>query len=368
MGYSPSVARREGGYAQGQPISPTVPSPASPRRHPAQTSWVGGSQTSTREDLPSPAPAVTASPERPKLGRAMSSLSEPERVSGRQAYHPNPPAQRSEWVMWAGNVPSDATHDELWRFFNQPLLPSPSPSEPDASSSAQTGNAARAHGGVSSIFLISRSNCAFVNFETEKHLQTATARFNGQPIRPNDPRCPRLVCRVRRRTDDLKAGVGGQRGLGMHTKWVKEQKTRMSAARTQGGTGSPTSPDTSSPEDELAERYSGLSMSDDEGGRRRKGTSEPIPPADVRKEQLLPVQEELAASNPVTPAAADADTEPEEVWGQPFRIEWIKTDRLPFYRTRHLRNPWNHGREVKVSRDGTELEPTLGKELLEEWD
>ncbi|KAE9388277.1 hypothetical protein BT96DRAFT_441517 [Gymnopus androsaceus JB14] len=56
-----------------------------------------------------------------------------------------------------------------------------------------------------------------------------------------------------------------------------------------------------------------------------------------------------------------------EAWGESFKVEWICTDRLPFYRTRHLRNPWNHDREVKVSRDGTELEPSIGEQLLEEW-
>jgi len=55
-------------------------------------------------------------------------------------------------------------------------------------------------------------------------------------------------------------------------------------------------------------------------------------------------------------------------WGEPFRLQWVKTERLPFYRTRHLRNPWNHDREIKVSRDGTELEPSVGQALLEEWD
>jgi hypothetical protein len=54
-------------------------------------------------------------------------------------------------------------------------------------------------------------------------------------------------------------------------------------------------------------------------------------------------------------------------WGQPFKIRWLCTERLPFHRTRHLRNPWNDDREVKVSRDGTELEPTVGKKLLDEW-
>jgi len=58
----------------------------------------------------------------------------------------------------------------------------------------------------------------------------------------------------------------------------------------------------------------------------------------------------------------------EEGWGDSFAVQWISTVRLPFQRTRHLRNPWNHDREVKVSRDGTELEPTVGERLLEEWE
>lgn len=51
-------------------------------------------------------------------------------------------------------------------------------------------------------------------------------------------------------------------------------------------------------------------------------------------------------------------------WGKPFRIEWISTARLPFYRTRGLRNPWNSNREVKIARDGTELEPSVGRKLV----
>ncbi|KAI0031931.1 YT521-B-like domain-containing protein [Vararia minispora EC-137] len=495
----------------------------------------------------------------------------------RKPYHPNPPAHRSEWVMWAGNVPSDATHDELWRFFSQAPPP---PTDPGHSSPTPP-----IHGGVSSIFLISRSNCAFINFESEEHLEAATQHFNGLPLRPTDSRCPRLVCRVRRRTDDLKAGVGGQRGMGMHTRWVKEQRARAAGAL---------SPSVSSPEDELGQDYAALSLSDDEGGRRGSpvhtassgsftssssgflqrffpqryfilksltqydldlsvqkgvwatqrhnegildqafrtskdvflifgvnksgefygyarmasgiqhsedripweartqsgsgnnapilspgenrftdsspqpvsGFGESIPhasqfgdtpagpgapvsalatrhdrkvssaPAEMREphHQLshrtpsaghsLNVKPVVpSASVPATtfqldttapvrairnPAEIEADLlaearpslasvieapsqeslqayehplrpdpvplqrhigKPEDdLWGQSFEIEWIKTERLPFYRTRHLRNPWNHGREVKVSRDGTELEPGVGRELLAEWD
>ena len=54
-------------------------------------------------------------------------------------------------------------------------------------------------------------------------------------------------------------------------------------------------------------------------------------------------------------------------WGKPFRVEWIRTDPLPFQRVKKLRNPWRDNRQVKVSRDGTELEPGVGRQLLEEW-
>lgn len=49
----------------------------------------------------------------------------------------------------------------------------------------------------------------------------------------------------------------------------------------------------------------------------------------------------------------------------PFKVEWMSKTRLPFYRTRGLRNSWNGNREVKVARDGTELETDVGIRLLE---
>lgn len=54
----------------------------------------------------------------------------------------------------------------------------------------------------------------------------------------------------------------------------------------------------------------------------------------------------------------------QESFGKPFKIKWLSTERLPFYRTRGLRNPWNANREVKIARDGTELEPGVGRRLV----
>lgn len=53
-----------------------------------------------------------------------------------------------------------------------------------------------------------------------------------------------------------------------------------------------------------------------------------------------------------------------QTFGKPFKIRWMSTDRLPFYRTRGLRNPWNANREVKIARDGTEIEPSVGRRLV----
>lgn len=54
-----------------------------------------------------------------------------------------------------------------------------------------------------------------------------------------------------------------------------------------------------------------------------------------------------------------------QTFGKPFRIEWISIERVPFYRTRGLRNPWNSNREVKIARDGTEIEPSVGRKLTQ---
>ncbi|KAI0074053.1 hypothetical protein K474DRAFT_1602181 [Panus rudis PR-1116 ss-1] len=553
-----------------------------------------------------------------------------ERIPGgsqRRSYHPNPPAHRSEWVMWAGNVPSDASHDELWRFFNQPPSPGAESLASSGSAGASDGSAAsgpaayQTHespatgdssqppqapifGGVSSIFLISRSNCAFINFESAEHLHAAIERFNGMPLRPNDPRCPRLVCRIRAKEDDLKAGVGGQRGAGIHVKWVREQKdrekerqrlarsivssqfsvpsslpgeppsvssfsdeepssggrrrypgrgkpvphssssgsfastnssmlqkyfpkryfilksltqfdldlsvqnglwatqkhnegvldqayrtskevylifsvnksgefygyakmagpilkgehqvswasrsgsdsTRRLASKSQDDSpGSsqayfspseqrfeesplPFSPDPDAPSSalpgprravgsapaELGQPHDKLSGSLDVAPSTfdsiRPGAAKAVIRSDIKldptapmraakashssswdalgRETLDPVEEgDESSLEPPTEPESEAETKGKErevgagraedddaareegqAWGESFKVEWIRTDRLPFYRTRHLRNPWNHDREVKVSRDGTELEPSVGQALLDEWD
>lgn len=211
--------------------------------------------------FPSGQSTATVHPPAPLRGNGAGASSSPRRPANspaptRKAWHPAPPAQRSEWVMWCGNVPSDATQDELWRFFTGPLSKRPlsarnSPkttaaavavlandddaaAEPKPAPTAVDPLAPAPFDGeceVASIFLIARSSCCFVNYRSQEALDSAIARFNGLPIRPLEgPRSVRLVCRVRRKEDDLKAGVGGQRGRGVHKDWVKEKQAQAAAS------------------------------------------------------------------------------------------------------------------------------------------
>ena len=75
----------------------------------------------------------------------------------------------------------------------------------------------------------------------------------------------------------------------------------------------------------------------------------------------IPETHNLNSSEPPPESGKDKE------WnlGSPFEINWMSTNRLPFYRTRGLRNPWNANRDVKIARDGTELETNVGIRMLE---
>ncbi|KAM4810289.1 3'-5' RNA helicase YTHDC2 [Rhinophrynus dorsalis] len=54
--------------------------------------------------------------------------------------------------------------------------------------------------------------------------------------------------------------------------------------------------------------------------------------------------------------------------GGVFKVEWIRRENLPFQNAHHLLNPWNDNKKVQISRDGQELEPQVGEQLLLLWD
>ncbi|KAK9451465.1 YT521-B-like domain-containing protein [Limtongia smithiae] len=52
-------------------------------------------------------------------------------------------------------------------------------------------------------------------------------------------------------------------------------------------------------------------------------------------------------------------------WGTPFKLQWLSTNRVQFFRTKGLKNSWNSNRDVKIARDGTELEPSVGRKMIQ---
>ena len=71
---------------------------------------------------------------------------------------------------------------------------------------------------------------------------------------------------------------------------------------------------------------------------------------------------------------ADLDTESDAVWtgaesgsavkwGSTFKVKWQTIYDLPFGDVMHLKNPYNENKPIKISRDGQEVEPSVGHAL-----
>ncbi|ORY22021.1 YT521-B-like domain-domain-containing protein [Naematelia encephala] len=539
---SPSAPSQPYFYTPYQHQIPTM------EAHPPPSDWSGASPGfpyTHRSSWNGPPPSHRQNNRLSWSGPSRPDIVDKERE--RKAYHPQAPARRSDFVMWVGNVPNNTSHEELWRYFNTTV-----PISLEGSDEPWRG--------PSSIFLISRSSCAFVNLSSQNDLDRAVAFFNGRALRPWDPRCPLMVCRVRRKDDDLRAGVGAQRGTGMHREWVKlqsppavdpvpspaspavlehppdgegrrrdsiidattahkssesyastnssflakhfprrvfilkslttaeleesvetgtwktqrhnepilDQAFRTSQevilifganragefygyakmvepidkeraklrstpssgsskkAETKDGyflspslshlTSNSPSELTPAEETQTVQKAGGQRMTDPTHAKSAPGDaqSSSSAPAAIRAQTLNPkdVQPNYFPPMPIhapsnenqadrqaalggstrqaqltTDGVLRKDTvlSPGEInerahergpedevsadgWGKPFKIEWVKVGSLPFTRTRHLRNPWNSDREVKVSRDGTEVEPNVALQLMAEWD
>lgn len=65
-------------------------------------------------------------------------------------------------------------------------------------------------------------------------------------------------------------------------------------------------------------------------------------------------------------AVTDSDSSSSNNWTVPFRIEWLSPPgkTVPFYMVRHLHNPYNRNQPVKIARDGTEIEPSVGYQII----
>lgn len=56
------------------------------------------------------------------------------------------------------------------------------------------------------------------------------------------------------------------------------------------------------------------------------------------------------------------------ILGGTFKVDWLNRKEVAFSKCANLRNPWNENKEVKICRDGQELEPSVGEVLCRMFD
>ncbi|KAL2821024.1 YT521-B-like domain-containing protein [Aspergillus granulosus] len=288
---------------------------------------------------------------------------------------------------------------------------------------------------LESVFLISRSNCAFVNYKTEEACMKALSRFHDTRLRG-----ARLVCRVRRGL--MSPGVPSEiTGLPDSPSMKEaEELSRTHPTEDEGREGSYSTrvPNryfilksltvedlgiswqsgiwaTQTHNEENLNRafevsdnvylifsanksgeYYGyarmmsrikddesltleMSLRPDHNPSNEPESPDVIPtPAsssappgriinDVARGTTFweaDTSEDEEGNPPLIPEDQPQPTAELQLIGKPFRIRWLSTERVPFHRTRGVRNPWNANREVKIARDGTELEFSVGEKLV----
>lgn len=334
---------------------------------------------------------------------------------------PSRKPKQSGHALWVGNLPSGATIVDLKDYFSQ-----------DATKDME------------SVFLISRSNCAFVNYKTEAACNAALERFNDSRFHGT-----RLVCRLRRapvittsnldpfgpstlvqegdgrRGVDSNEGSEGYSGLKGTVRcepgsWVPNRYfvvksltvDDLECSRRSGLWATQShNQDCLNKAYESAENVYLVFSANKSGeyyGYARMVS--PIQEDDALTLAMPPRPSSVHPETPIldptpTPATgtartgrivndaargtvfweADSSADEEDAKGErnaadaieettepgfhsvgnPFRIQWLSTERVPFHRTKGLRNPWNANREIKIARDGTEIEPHVGARLMQ---
>ncbi|KAJ9209661.1 hypothetical protein DTO166G4_8750 [Paecilomyces variotii] len=410
---------------QGAPSSATVAPRKEPERRPSTAVY---DVASTIVDGSSPGQTGRAmSQMQDSSAQRLSSISGPSTPRG----PPRKPKQ-SGHALWVGNLPPGANVVDLKDHFSR-----------DATDD------------IESVFLISKSNCAFVNYKTDAACTAAMARFHDSRFQG-----VRLVCRLRRgltipgssvtTTIPSSPATQSPRTQEGPLDFVDEEAgpSQESGAANEGAPEKPQPPSTArvperyfivkslTVEDLELSRQSGIwatqahneatlnrayetadnvylifsanksgeyfgyarmiSPINDEESQTLEMPSRPHVPAEP--EILNVTATEATATAPkgriiddsargtifweanssededddgtrseksVEETTEEAGTPGAQSFGKPFRIEWMSTGRLPFYRTRGLRNPWNANREVKIARDGTEIEPSVGRKLTQ---
>ncbi|CAK5283817.1 unnamed protein product [Mycena citricolor] len=295
-------------------------------------------------------------------------------------------AIRTQWAMWVGNLPPDVTHEELHKFFTAPP-------------SLSVDSLLDRLNGVVSIISLRRSACAFVNYKTARSLEIALVRFHGSCLRKDSVKA--LICRVQGEFDNSIPNPvpADPRQI---TVELKDKATGSEDAALSGSLGDHGILKRFFVMKSFSQRDLDLSVETglwatqrhnefflDQAFRTAKEvflvfsvnksgnfygfarmTSVPQPDS-PRVEWSQTEQNTRKNIHPKASApgfwcqrlAKQGHTH----WGKEFGVQWICTRSLPFAYADRLVNPWNRNRRIQVARDGTEIEPGVGQQLLEIW-
>lgn len=133
----------------------------------------------------------------------------------RRSRRPNP---ESGYAMWIGNVPSDATEQEIRNFIVAAVLyPYTLANAPHSAYAALP----------TSVHVMAYTHCAFANFQNDIALTHAIAACSWKSLRPWElPYLPKLICKVGTLQEELTSGVNVQRHSRMHVNWVRKMKQK----------------------------------------------------------------------------------------------------------------------------------------------
>ncbi|PRT52434.1 hypothetical protein B9G98_00054 [Wickerhamiella sorbophila] len=329
----------------------------------------------------SKAQAITGKPVRPPIVKVITpphGVTPIQKSSAPTLRYRQPP--KSDFALWVGNLPPQPSLNELCKVFASP--------------------------DILSVYLIQRTGCAFVNFRSKEGLDEAVEEFNknGGCIRDH-----KLLIKAQHGESNEQAGS---------TPASAEAPTPP-----LGGAGSPnryfvckslsvndleTARKTSLWSTQLhnAERfneafrtaenvyfifsanrtssYFGYARMESEIPEEEvlpppASTEEPVETA-MQIEFTKPIYDPLTGKEicPAGEIVEDTrraclfwqvlDCPKEEVeqerWTAPCKIRWLSGGSpLSFSHTKHLRNPLNANKPVKIARDGTEIEPSVGEQL-----
>ncbi|KAI7205578.1 hypothetical protein KC316_g1174 [Hortaea werneckii] len=316
------------------------------------------------------------------------------------SYPRGPPRKpkQSGHALWVGNLPPAANVTDLKDHFSH-----------DATKD------------IESLFLISKSNCAFVNYRAESACIAAMNRFHDSRFQG-----VQLVCRLRRAPASTPLIVGHTTPKETADVGLKDQSTVFNGAgpgevperffilksltvqdleasvrngmwATQSHNEEALNKAYESTENvylifsanksgeyfgcaRMASRISGepvsLGSAAESEETKTPGIPQSIPtPAsetapkghivDDSARGTIFWEADLSDAEAASPTTESGEGGDRQNWSRQFKIEWVSTARLPFFCMRGLRNPWNANREVKIARDGTELEPGIGRKLVQ---